>query len=297
MRRFFDQRTPYIFISPALLLLLLFSLFPIVIAFVISFTDINLVGLADWSKINFVGFENYKNVLADPIFLKSIGNTLFYVIIGVPLVIICSLGIALMINFSQAKIFQFFRLIFYTPSITNVVAVAVVWSYLYNPQFGLFNYLLSLLDLPPVPWLQDPTIAKLSLILLALWRAIGINMIIFLAALQGIPREYYEAAQLDGANRWKQLTNVTVPLLRFAIFFVTVTTMIGWLQFFEEPFVMTQGGPLDSTTSVALFIYRNGFQLSKFGYAAAGSFILFIAIIIITIIQFKIQNRHDDTQM
>ncbi|MBC1565767.1 sugar ABC transporter permease [Listeria booriae] len=297
MRRFFDQRTPYIFISPALLLLLLFSLFPIVIAFVISFTDINLVGLADWSKINFVGFENYKNVLADPIFLKSIGNTLFYVIIGVPLVIVCSLGIALMINFSQAKIFQFFRLIFYTPSITNVVAVAVVWSYLYNPQFGLFNYLLSLLDLPPVPWLQDPTIAKLSLILLALWRAIGVNMIIFLAALQGIPREYYEAAQLDGANRWKQLTNVTVPLLRFAIFFVTVTTMIGWLQFFEEPFVMTQGGPLDSTTSVALFIYRNGFQLSKFGYAAAGSFILFIAIIIITIIQFKIQNRHDDTQM
>ncbi|WP_411431066.1 carbohydrate ABC transporter permease [Paenilisteria weihenstephanensis] len=292
-----DQKTPYLFISPALLLLIMFSLFPIVIAFVISFTDINLVGLADWSKINFIGLENYKNVLSDPIFLKSIGNTLFYVIIGVPLVIICSLGIALMINFSQAKIFQFFRLIFYTPSITNVVAVAVVWSYLYNPQFGLFNYLLSLLDLPAVPWLQDPTIAKISLIILALWRAIGVNMIIFLAALQGIPREYYEAAQLDGANRWKQLTNVTVPLLRFAIFFVTVTTMIGWLQFFEEPFVMTQGGPLDSTTSVALFIYRNGFQLSKFGYAAAGSFILFIAIIIITIVQFKIQNRHSDTQM
>ncbi|WP_390176049.1 carbohydrate ABC transporter permease [Paenilisteria newyorkensis] len=292
-----DQKTPYLFISPALLLLIMFSLFPIVIAFVISFTDINLVGLADWSKINFIGFENYKKVLSDPIFLKSIGNTLFYVIIGVPLVIVCSLGIALMINFSQAKIFQFFRLIFYTPSITNVVAVAVVWSYLYNPQFGLFNYLLSLLDLPAVPWLQDPTIAKISLIILALWRAIGVNMIIFLAALQGIPREYYEAAQLDGANRWKQLTNVTVPLLRFAIFFVTVTTMIGWLQFFEEPFVMTQGGPLDSTTSVALFIYRNGFQLSKFGYAAAGSFILFIAIIIITIVQFKIQNRHDDTQM
>ncbi|WP_373862728.1 carbohydrate ABC transporter permease [Paenilisteria newyorkensis] len=292
-----DQKTPYLFISPALLLLIMFSLFPIVIAFVISFTDINLVGLADWSKINFIGFDNYKNVLSDPIFLKSIGNTLFYVIIGVPLVIVCSLGIALMINFSQAKIFQFFRLIFYTPSITNVVAVAVVWSYLYNPQFGLFNYLLSLLDLPAVPWLQDPTIAKVSLIILALWRAIGVNMIIFLAALQGIPREYYEAAQLDGANRWKQLTNVTVPLLRFAIFFVTVTTMIGWLQFFEEPFVMTQGGPLDSTTSVALFIYRNGFQLSKFGYAAAGSFILFIAIIIITIVQFKIQNRHDDTQM
>jgi multiple sugar transport system permease protein len=169
-----------------------------------------------------------------------------------------------------------------------------VWSYLYNPQYGLFNHILKLLHLPPVPWLQDPTMAKISLIALALWRAIGVNMIIFLAALQGIPKMYYEAAQLDGANGWKQLTKITIPLLRHAIFFVSITTMIGWLQFFEEPFVMTDGGPLDSTTSVALFIYRNGFQLSKFGYAAAGSFILFIAIIIVTIIQFKLQKKEVD---
>ncbi|STY46659.1 Inner membrane ABC transporter permease protein ycjO [Listeria fleischmannii subsp. coloradonensis] len=233
------------------------------------------------------------NILQDPIFIKSIGNTLFYVIIGVPLVIVCSLAIAIMINFSQAKIFQFFRLIFYTPSITNVVAVAVVWSYLYNPQFGLFNYLLSLIDLPPVPWLQDPTIAKISLIILAVWRAIGVNMIIFLAALQGIPKEYYEAAQLDGAGNFQQLFKITVPLLSFAIFFVSVTTLIGWLQFFEEPFVMTKGGPLDSTNSVALFIYQNGFQFSKFGYAAAGSFILFIAIIIVTLLQFRLQRKNN----
>ncbi|HBJ8882320.1 TPA: sugar ABC transporter permease [Listeria monocytogenes] len=294
MKQFLNKNTPYLFISPALFLLLLFSLLPILLAFVISFTDIDLVGLADYSKINFVGVDNYVNIMQDPVFLKSIFNTLFYVIIGVPLVIVCSLGIALMINFSQEKIFQFFRLIFYTPSITNVVAVAVVWSYLYNPRFGLLNYLLSFLDLGPVPWLQDPTIAKLSLIILAVWRAIGVNMIIFLAALQGIPREYYEAASLDGANSRQQLFKITVPMLRFAIFFVTVTTMIGWLQFFEEPFVMTEGGPLDSTNSVALFIYQNGFQLSKFGYAAAGSFILFIAIIIITIIQFRIQRKNND---
>ncbi|MBC1735509.1 sugar ABC transporter permease [Listeria seeligeri] len=293
MKQFLNKNTPYLFISPALFLLLLFSLLPIMLAFVISFTDIDLVGLADYSKINFIGFDNYVNIMQDPVFLKSIFNTLFYVIIGVPLVIICSLGIALMINFSEAKIFQFFRLIFYTPSITNVVAVAVVWSYLYNPRFGLLNYLLSFLDLGPVPWLQDPTIAKLSLIVLAVWRAIGVNMIIFLAALQGIPKEYYEAASLDGANSRQQLFKITVPMLRFAIFFVTVTTMIGWLQFFEEPFVMTKGGPLDSTNSVALFIYQNGFQLSKFGYAAAGSFILFIAIIIITLIQFRIQRKNN----
>jgi len=290
MRNFVNKRAPYLFISPALILLMMFSLIPIVVAFVISFTDISLIGLADWSQINFVGIDNYIDIMTDPLFLKSIGNTLFYVIIGVPLVIICSLGIAVLINFGESRVFQFFRLIFYTPSITNVVAVAVVWSYLYNPSFGFLNYLLSLADIPPVPWLQHPVVAKISLIILALWRAIGTNMIIFLAALQGIPKEYYEAASLDGANKRQQLIKITVPMLKFAIFFVTVTTMIGWLQFFEEPFIMTNGGPLDSTTSVSLFIYRNGFQFSKFGYAAAGSFLLFIAIITVTLIQFRMQK-------
>ncbi|MFC0189404.1 carbohydrate ABC transporter permease [Fictibacillus aquaticus] len=290
----YSNKTPYLFIGPAITLLMLFSLLPIFVALIISFTDIDLAGIADWSNISFIGLENYKEIFKDPIFLKSIGNTLFYVVFGVPFVIICSLGIALLINFGQARIFKAFRLVFYMPSITNVVAVAVVWAYLYNPQFGLFNYLLSFFNVPAVPWLQDPTMAKVSLIALALWRAIGVNMIIFLAALQGIPKTYYEAAQLDGASNWKQLTNITLPLLRYAIFFVSITTMIGWLQFFEEPFVMTKGGPLDSTTSVALFIYRNGFQLSNFGYAAAGSFILFIAIIIITMIQFRLQKKDTD---
>ncbi|MGG6440112.1 sugar ABC transporter permease [Saccharococcus caldoxylosilyticus] len=291
MKSFTNNKTPYFFIAPAVILLTLFSILPIFIALIISFTDIDLAGLADWSTINFVGLQNYKDIFSDPVFIKSIYNTLFYVVFGVPFVIVCSLGIALLINFGKSPIFKVFRVIFYMPSITNVVAIAVVWSYLYNPQFGLFNYLLKLLHLPAVPWLQDPTMAKISLIILALWRAIGVNMIIFLAALQGIPREYYEAAQLDGANGWKQLTKITIPLLRYAIFFVSITTMIGWLQFFEEPFIMTKGGPLDSTTSVALFIYQNGFELSKFGYAAAGSFILFIAIILVTIIQFKLQNK------
>jgi multiple sugar transport system permease protein len=294
MKSFLANKTPYFFLAPAIILLSLFSILPIFVALIISFTDLDLVGIADWSSISFIGLENYKEVIGDPIFLKSIFNTLFYVVIGVPLVIVISLAIALLINFGKARIFKAFRVVFYMPSITNVVAVAVVWSYLYNPQLGLFNHILNLLNLPDVPWLQDPVMAKISLILLALWRAIGINMIIFLAALQGIPKTYYEAAQLDGANNWKQLTKITIPLLRYAIFFVSITTMIGWLQFFEEPFVMTNGGPLDSTTSVALFIYRNGFQFSNFGYAAAGSFILFIAIIIITMIQFKLQNKQQD---
>ena len=294
MKSFFNNKAPYFFITPTLILLALFSLLPIAVALVISFTNMDLAGLADYSNIKFVGFENYVSVISDPVFMQSIYNTLFYVIIGVPLVIVFSLGIALLINIGTHRIFKAFRVVYYLPSITNVVAVAVVWSYLYNPSFGLFNYVLELLNLPAIPWLTEPTIAKISLILLALWRAIGLNMIIFIAALQGIPKSYYEAAQLDGANTWQQITRITIPMLRFAIFFVSITTMIGWLQFFEEPFVMTQGGPLDGTTSVALFIYRNGFQLSNFGYAAAGSFVLFIAIIAITLFQFSLQRKESD---
>ncbi|MCC5802188.1 carbohydrate ABC transporter membrane protein 1 (CUT1 family) [Bacillus sp. V-88] len=288
------NKHPYVFIAPAVIILTVFSIVPIIVAFLISFTDLDLKGLADWSNVSFIGMDNYSNLLSDELFHKSIFNTLFYVIIGVPLVIIFSLGIALLLNYGTSKLFTVFRGVYYMPSITNIIAVAVIWGFLYNTEYGLFNYILSLLDVEKIPWLGEPTIAKLSLIVLAVWKGVGINMIIFLAALQGIPKSYYEAAEMDGANRWQVLWNVTIPLLRYATFFVTVTTLIGWLQFFEEPFVMTNGGPLDGTISMALFIYQKGFQFSEFGYAAAGSFILFIVIIIITLLQFKL--RKSDTE-
>ncbi|GLX70393.1 carbohydrate ABC transporter permease [Paenibacillus glycanilyticus] len=294
MKGYSQSKAPYFFIAPALILLILFSLLPIVVALVISFTNMDLAGLADWSNISFVGIDNYVDVLADPVFGKSILNTLFYVVIGVPLILIGSLLIAIIVNFGGNRVFNAFRVVYYMPSVTNVVAVAVVWTLLYNPIFGLLNYLLDAVHLPAVPWLQDPIMAKISLIIMGAWRGMGLNMIIFIAALQGIPKSYYEAAQLDGAGNFRQLLYITIPMLRFAIFFVSITTMIGWLQFFEEPFIMTDGGPLDSTTSVALFIYHNGFQLSNFGYSAAGSFILFFAIILITFLQFKLQGKDTD---
>lgn len=287
-------KAPYLFIAPSLILLLLFSIIPIFAAFFISFTDMTLTGLVDWSKINFIGMKNYVQVLLDPVFLQSIKNTLFYVVFGVPIVIVVSMCLALMIHYGNNKLFSLYRMIFYTPAITNVVAVAVVFSYLYNPSFGFLNYILSLFHLPAVPWLTDPSVAKISLIILGLWRAVGTNMLIFLAAIQGIPKEILEAASLDGASKVRQILYIILPSLSFSIFFVMVTTLIGWMQFFEEPFIMTEGGPLDSTTSVALFIYRNGFQYSKFGYAAAGSFILFVSIIIITLIQFRMQRKNDE---
>ncbi|MEI5992174.1 hypothetical protein A5881_003730 [Enterococcus termitis] len=290
------SKSPYFFIAPAIALLLVFSIIPIFIAVTISFTDMSLAGLADFSRINFVGLDNYLNIFNDKVFGQAMFNTAYYVIIGVPLVIIASLALAIMINFGENKFFSFMRLVFYSPSITNTVAVSVVWMYLYNPTIGLLNHLLSYINVGPIMWLTDPGTSKLSLIIIAVWKAIGLNMLIFLAAIQGIPKEYYEAAEIDGANKWQQILKITIPLLKFSIFFVTVTTLIGWFQFFDEPFVMTKGGPLDSTLSVALFIYQRGFQYNKFGYAAAGSVILFIAIIIVTGIQMKIQTKQKENE-
>ncbi|SDG50430.1 carbohydrate ABC transporter membrane protein 1, CUT1 family [Fontibacillus panacisegetis] len=291
MKEWDKYKYPYMFIAPAVLLLTMFSIIPIFIALVISFTDMDLVGLADFSNINSAGLSNYFELFKDPLFLKSIFNTSIYVVIGVPLVVIFSMAVALLLNYGTSRLFTTFRVVYYMPSITNIVAVAVVWGYLYNSRYGLFNYVLSWFGLPAQQWLQDPMLAKLSLIAMAVWKALGLNMIIFLAALQGIPRSYYEAAEIDGATGWKKLVHITVPLLSFATFFVTITTLIGWIQFFEEPLVMTKGGPLNATMSMALFIYNNGFKLSNFGYAASGSFILFIIIILVTIVQFVMKKK------
>ncbi|MDV7739910.1 ABC transporter permease subunit [Leuconostoc mesenteroides] len=285
---------PYTFIFPALLLLILFSIIPIIISLVISFTNLDITGLGNWEAVKFIGLSNFINLFHDSLFLQAVGNTLFYVVIGVPAVIALSLAIAIMINFGQNRFFKLMRLVFYTPSITNTVAVAVVWTFMYNPSTGLINNILNQIGLGSVGWLTDQNVAKIALIILAVWKAIGLNMLIFLAALQGIPKDFYEAAELDGASWWQQTIHITIPSLKFSIFFVSVTTLIGWFQFFDEPFVMTKGGPLGSTNSVALFVYQNGFQQSNFGYAASASFVMFAAIILATLIQFKLQNKQQN---
>jgi len=293
MKRFSKNIYTPIFIGPAVLVLFVFSVIPILIALGISFTDMDLIGLADWSSIQFSGIDNYIDLFTDSRFISSIFNTLFYALIGVPLVVVCSLSIALLLNYGTSKLFSFFRMVYFMPTITNIVAIAVIWGYLYNTDYGLFNYLLSLINVDEVPWLDDALMAKISLIILAAWKGIGINMIIYLAALQAIPRMYYEAADMDGATRWQQLFHITIPMLSYATFFVSVTTIIAWLQFFEEPFVMTNGGPSDGTMSMALFIYQKGFQSNEFGYAAAASVVLFIIIIVVTLMQFKFRKTED----
>lgn len=290
MRKLSRHRGALIFVGPSVLLLLVFMVVPILVAAGASLTDLDLRGLADPSSVEFTGLENYRRLLSDELFGKAALNTLLYVVIGVPLIVVCSLAIALLLNMGSNRLFRGLRAFYFLPAITNIVAVAVIWGYLYNTDSGLLNYLLSLGGVEPVPWLDQPFVAKLSLILVGVWKGAGFNMIIFLAALQGIPREYYEAAAIDGVTPWQRLTRITIPLLRYATFFVTVTTTIAWIQFFEEPFVMTDGGPLDGTMSVALFIYQNGFNLSDFGYASAASVLLFLAIMIVTAIQFRLRR-------
>jgi multiple sugar transport system permease protein len=285
-----NRIAPYLFVSPAMLLLLAFGVLPIAVAALVSLTDMNISGLANWGNVEFIGIANYQTLFADSDFWKALGNTVFFAGIGVPSVVIVSLAVALLLNRSGGRFFQALRAFYFIPAITGIVAISLVWGYLYNTQFGLFNWLLSLVGIEQVQWLSDPTLAKFSIAFVAIWRGTGLNIIIFLAALQGVPKEYLEAASLDGAGSWRTVRSIVLPLLGFAIFFVTVTTIIAWLQFFDEPFVLTDGGPLGSTTSMSIFLYKEGFRLNQFGYASAGSLVLFVIIAIVTLVQLRVRR-------
>ena len=285
---------PYGFVAPALVLLAMFGLLPILVAAGVSLTDLDIKGLGQPDTIEFIGLGNYERLFSDPDFWRALGTTAYFVVIGVPTIIAVSLAIAVALNVSRSRFFRALRAFYFLPAITAIVAISLIWGYLYNSQFGLLNHLLGMVGLGPVGWLSDPGTARLSVALVAVWRATGLNTIIFLAALQSVPREYLEAAALDGASRWTTFWRVTFPLLRFALFFVTVTTLIGWLQFFDEPYVLTQGGPVGATTSISLFIFKNGFSLNQFGYASAGSIVLFVIIAAVTALQLRMRRSDDD---
>jgi multiple sugar transport system permease protein len=285
--------TPYLFISPAFLCLLAFGILPIGVAGAVSLTDLNVSGLGDLSNVHFIGAGNYRALFADPEFWSALLNTLVFVGMGVPVIVVVSMAVAIALNQGRSRFFRALRAFYFLPAVTAIVAISLVWGYLYNSQFGLLNFLLESVGLPQVSWLTDPTVAKFSVALVAIWRATGLNIIIFLAAQQDIPREYYEAAAIDGAGRWRQITSITIPLLRFALFFVTVTTLIGWMQFFDEPYVLTQGGPTGATTSISLYIYKQGFRLNEFGFASAASLVLFVLIFAVTALQLRARKFSD----
>ena len=285
---------PYVFISPALFFLVVFSVLSLVVAAGVSLTNLDISGLAHYGKVRFIGLHNYQMLFSDGAFWESLGNTAIFVAFGVPTLIIGSLVIAIALNYSQSRLFRALRAFYFVPAITAIVAISLIWGNLYNSQFGLLNWLLSLVGIAPVQWLTDPTIAKFSVGLVAIWRGSGLDTIIFLAALQAIPPEYYEAAAIDGAGELRKIFSITLPMMRFAIFFVIVTNLIGWMQFFDEPYVLTQGGPVHATTSISLYVYQQGFRYNAFGFASAASIVLFAIVAAVTAIQLRARQADID---
>lgn len=260
-------------------------LIPIVVSLVISFTDFDVYAIYDWGRASFIGFENYVNLMQDPLFWRALLNTLYALVVAMPLTVVLALSFAALINREATYFKNFFKVSFYLPSITNTVAIAIVWAWMLNPDYGLINWFLGLFGIQGPNWLGDPIWAMPSVIMLVVWKAVGYNIILFTAGLQNIPDYLYEAAELDGASRFQQFLHVTIPSLRPTIFFVTVMTVIGYLQLFEEPYMLTAGGPLNSTLSIVLYLYRQGFRFFKLGYASSIAFMLFLMIFALTYIQ------------
>lgn len=272
---------------PFSLLFLLFTAWPVVQSLFMSFTDTRSRDLRDPFNVEFIGTENYSRALSDPLLLKSAANTAYFVLVGVPLTIMLALAAAVALDKGITKFRSIFRLGFYTPVITSIVAVAVVWRFLLENEFGLINTTLGWIGIDGPNWLGDPNWSMPALILLGAWRNFGTGMIIFLAGLQAVPWALHEAAAIDGASAWQRFRHITLPMLRPTMLFVSVTTAIGYLQVFEEPFVMTQGGPLNSTKTLSFYTYEQ-FGFGNYGYAASMSYLIFVVIAIVTAIQFRL---------
>jgi len=285
------ERAAVWFVAPALLVIAIFFLLPVIAALAMSVTDFDIYALADLGNLRFVGLANYVRLLGNPLFWQALGNTFYFVLVGVPLSIGISLAAALLLNSPFARFTPFFRTALFAPVVTTLVAVAVIWRYLFSTRYGFINYALGSLGISPIDWLGDPHWSMPAIIVFAVWKNFGYNMIILLAGLQTIPAELYEAARIDGASAWRQLRSITLPLLSPVLLMVGILTVAGYFQLFAEPYVMTQGGPLQSTVSVLYFMYEEGFKWWNLGSASAVAFVLFIIIFAVTLLQMRTVGR------
>jgi multiple sugar transport system permease protein len=279
-----EARAGLLFLSPAMILITVFFIIPVLGGFVLSVTDFDLYSLGDAGNTRFVGGANYANLFRNPLFWRALTNTLYFSLVGGPLTIAVALGAALLLNAKLARFKAFFRTIYFAPVVTTIVAVSIVWKYVYHSRVGLLNRMLDAVGITGPDWLGDPQWAMPALILLAIWRGFGYATVIFLAGLQNVPEELYEAARIDGASGWRQFWSVTVPQLGPTFVFVGIITAIGFLQVFAEPYVMTpDGGPLNSTLTIVMLMYREGFRWWNMGYAASVAFILFALVLAATL--------------
>jgi multiple sugar transport system permease protein len=272
----------WILVGPALGVLAVFFVVPVLASFILSLTDFDVYAIGRLDRLRVVGADNYVALLFAPRFWTALRNTLYFVLVGGPLSILLSLGAALLLDARAVRWKPLFRTVLFVPVVTTLVAVAIVWRSIYHPRAGLLAWLCAQLGVTPADWLGDPAWAMPAIILLAVWKNFGFNMLVFLAGLQSVPERLHEAARLDGAGAWQRFRHVTLPVLAPTFGFVVVTTSIGYLQLFAEPYVMTQGGPAESTLSIVLLMYEEGFRWWNLGYAAAIAFVLFGIILAVT---------------
>lgn len=289
--KIFGIYAAYFFLAPAVGAIFVFFFIPVLAALIISFTDFDIYALSSLSNTRFIGLSNYTKLFDDPLFWTALKNTFYYVVGAGPISVIISLFAAMLLSSKLVKLKAVFRMLYFIPVVTTLVAVAIIWRFIYHPKFGLLNYLLSFVGINPIDWLGDPNWAMPAIMIMSVWKNFGYNMIIFIAGLQNIPDELYEAAVIEGSNAWQKFRNITLPLLTPTTIFVCIITMIGFFQLFAEPYIMTQGGPLNKTLSIVGYMYQEGFRWWNMGYSASLAFVLFIIIFIATIIQLRIQKN------
>lgn len=290
-QRLEERLTAYLFIAPYLLLFVGFLAVPVVYGFWISLHDWHVLGKTH----PFVGWANYRALLQDDLFHRAVLNTAYFALLTVLPGNAISLLLAMGLN-SRPRGETLFKTLYYLPVILSVAVTAIIWRWLYSTEFGIINYYLSALGLPRLSWLNSPSLAMPSLALMSIWWGAGGNMLVYLAGLRGIPEEYYEAARVDGAGPWARFRHVTLPLLRPALLFCLVMSLIGSSQVFGQSYILTGGGPHYSTLTVVLYMYQTGFSLYRMGYACAVAYVLFALVLGLTILQFRlISGRSEET--
>lgn len=277
-----DFLSALLFLSPTLVIFTAFILFPVFFSFYLSFHSWNMFS----GDTTFVGLENYSRMIQDAEFWQVLGNTAVYTFGTIPMNMALSLWVAYLLN-KKLKGKKFLRTAFFAPVIISPVAAAVIWRWMYDPNFGLVNYLISFLGIGSINWLNEPTAAMFALIIMGVWKTFGINMILFSAGLQGIPDNYYEAAELDGAGKWAKFYHITIPMLAPTTFFIMIMSMISSFQVFDIVYVLTSGGPMGSTKVLVFYVYEYAFKFFEMGYASAISYFLFAVLFILTMLQVK----------
>ncbi len=288
-----QERAAWLFSAPVLAIIALVFVLPTALAMALSVTDYSIYALADWANLRFVGLGNFIDLFSTPLFWRAMGNTAVFAVLGAPMAIGTSLAVALLLNDATVRWKPLWRVLLFAPYVTSIVATAVVWRFLFNERSGLINRALATVGVSPVDWLGDPHTSIPAILIFVTWKIFGYNMIVFTAALSAVPPDLMEAARLDGAGRWGRFRHVTLPAIGPTLLLAAVMSVAGFLQIFAEPYVMTLGGPAQSTTTILYFMFDEGFKWWNLGQASAVAFVLFVMILALTMVQTRIGRRYE----